>query len=36
MKKRGAALSKLSEVLELLAADQPLPERCRPHKLVGE
>jgi mRNA interferase YafQ len=36
MKKRGAASSKLSEVLELLAADQPLPERCRPHKLVGE
>lgn len=36
MKKRGVASSKLSEVLELLAADQPLPERCRPHKLVGE
>jgi mRNA interferase YafQ len=36
MNKRGAQARKLSEVLELLAADQPLPERCRPHKLVGE
>ena len=36
MKKRGAQASKLAEVLSLLAADLPLPERCRPHKLVGE
>jgi mRNA interferase YafQ len=36
VKKRGAQACKLSEVLGLLAADQPLPERCRPHKLVGE
>lgn len=36
MKKRGAAASKLSEVLGFLAVDQPLPDRCRPHKLVGE
>ena len=24
------------EILTLLATDQDLPERCRPHKLVGD
>ena len=36
MQKRGAQSAKLSETLKLLVADQPLPERCRPHKLVGQ
>jgi mRNA interferase YafQ len=34
--KRGYDAKKLQAVLELLAADKPLPERCRPHKLVGD
>ncbi|MEO9697228.1 MAG: type II toxin-antitoxin system YafQ family toxin [Hyphomicrobiales bacterium] len=34
--KRGLPVAVLAEVLELLATDSPLPERCRPHKLVGE
>ena len=33
--KRGLDISKLSDVVTLLLNDQPLPERCRPHKLVG-
>lgn len=36
MQKRGADLGKLDEVLRLLVADQPLPARCRPHRLSGE
>lgn len=35
MKKRGANRADIEEIIELLAADLPLPERCRPHKLVG-
>ena len=34
-KKRGYALGKLGEIINMLAADEPLPARCRPHKLVG-
>jgi mRNA interferase YafQ len=34
--KRGLDSRKLAEVLELLMADQPLPARCRPHRLSGE
>jgi mRNA interferase YafQ len=34
--KRGWKLEKLAQVINLLAADQPLPPHCRPHKLVGE
>lgn len=33
MQKRGADLNKLQGILQMLVADQPLPARCRPHKL---
>jgi mRNA interferase YafQ len=36
MLKRGLKPQKLAQVLELLIADQPLPVRCRPHRLSGE
>lgn len=36
MKKRGAQFTEMEEIIDLLAADQPLPARCRPHKLVGQ
>ena len=36
MAKRGASLSKLDLVLEILMADTPLPSRNRPHILSGE
>jgi mRNA interferase YafQ len=36
MLKRGLKPQKLAQVLELLVSDQPLPERCRPHRLSGE
>ena len=36
MAKRGASLSKLDSVLELLMADKLLPSRNRPHMLSGE
>jgi mRNA interferase YafQ len=36
MMKRGLNPQKLTLVLELLIADQPLPARCRPHRLSGE
>lgn len=35
MKKRGADFAEIEEIIDLLAADQTLPARCRPHKLVG-
>jgi len=34
-KKRGKDLDKLEEIVGLLAQDQDLPTRCRPHKLIG-
>lgn len=34
--KRGYDAKKFKEVLELLVADESLPARCRPHKLVGD
>jgi mRNA interferase YafQ len=34
--KRGYEPKKIQAVLELLMQDQPLPARCRPHKLVGD
>ncbi len=34
--KRGLNLKKLEVVIEHLLMDTALPERCRPHKLVGE
>lgn len=36
VEKRGWKLEKLAQIIDLLAADQPLPPYCRPHKLVGE
>lgn len=36
MMKRGASLSKLDSVIELLMTDMPLPHRNRPHMLSGE
>lgn len=36
MKKRGKSRSALEEIIQLLAEDRPLPERCRPHKLSGQ
>lgn len=33
--RRGFDPRKLSDVLDLLVADKPLPARCRPHKLSG-
>lgn len=36
MKKRGVSSIELEEIIDLLAADQELPERCRPHKLIGQ
>jgi mRNA interferase YafQ len=35
MAKRGSNPNKLEAILNLLVSDTPLPERCRPHKLVG-
>ena len=36
MLKRGASQVNLQKVLVKLAMAEPLPDRCRPHKLVGE
>jgi len=33
--RRGLDMSKLLNVIGLLAGDMDLPERCRPHKLSG-
>jgi mRNA interferase YafQ len=34
--KRGLKIGKLDAILTLLMAQKPLPERCRPHTLVGQ
>ncbi len=34
-KKRGKDEEKLYAIMRMLAAGDPLPPRCRPHKLVG-
>jgi mRNA interferase YafQ len=34
--RRGYDRVKLDAIVRLLAADQPLPARCRPHKLHGD
>ena len=36
MKKRGKTRDELEEIVQLLAEDEPLPVRCRPHKLSGQ
>jgi mRNA interferase YafQ len=35
MMKRGADTKKLGAIVDMLAADQPLPARMRPHRLSG-
>ena len=35
MLRRGKNISKLFMIVDDLALDQKLPERCRPHKLSG-
>ena len=35
MKKRGASRCELEEIISLLAEDKALPDKYRPHKLVG-
>ena len=32
---RGLDLSRLEQIINLLAEDQELPARCRPHRLSG-
>lgn len=34
-KKRGKDLRKLERIVDLLASDTPLPEKCRDHALTG-
>ena len=34
-RKRQLNLSKLQNIIDLLASDHPLPIKCRPHKLSG-
>lgn len=36
MKKRGAKRVDIEDIIHLLATDEALPDRCRPHKLVGK
>jgi mRNA interferase YafQ len=35
-KKRGYDLAKLGRIIDMLAAGEPLPARCRPHRLSCE
>jgi len=34
--RRGKNEQKLQAIIDMLATDQPLPARCKPHKLSGE
>jgi mRNA interferase YafQ len=34
--RRGKDMTKLRDLIEMLAAGKPLPERCRDHSLKGE
>ena len=36
MKKRGKNIDKINEIIALLIWNEPLPERCREHKLSGD
>jgi len=36
MKKRRKDMDKIFEIIALLIWDEPLPERCREHKLSGD
>lgn len=36
IKKRGYKLEKLDKIAKLLCYGRSLPQRCRPHKLIGE
>lgn len=35
MKKRGCDMELLEKIIDILMAEQPLPERCRDHGLTG-
>jgi mRNA interferase YafQ len=35
-RKRGYDLAKLGRIIDMLASGEPLPARCRPHRLSGE
>ena len=35
MKKRGCDMELLEKIIDILLAEQPLPERCRDHGLTG-
>ncbi|MCM1251355.1 MAG: type II toxin-antitoxin system YafQ family toxin [Clostridium sp.] len=35
MKKRGCDMEMLEKIIDVLMAQQPLPERCRDHGLTG-
>lgn len=35
-RKRGYDLAKLGRIIDMLAAGEPLPARCRPHRLSSE
>jgi len=35
LRKRGCDFAQLATIIDKLAADQPLPARCRPYKLSG-
>jgi mRNA interferase YafQ len=36
VRKRGYDLAKLGRIIDMLSASEPLPARCRPHRLSGE
>ena len=36
MAKRGCNLEKFKEIVVLIANDESLPGRCKPHKLLGD
>ncbi|MBL8572483.1 MAG: type II toxin-antitoxin system YafQ family toxin [Hyphomicrobiaceae bacterium] len=36
LRKRGYSLDRIARIIDLLVRDEKLPERCRPHRLVGE
>jgi mRNA interferase YafQ len=36
VRKRGYDLAKLGRIIDMLAVGEPLPARCRPHRLSGE
>lgn len=35
-RRRGKKLERLAAIIEMLAKDEPLPARHRPHRLIGD